>query len=104
MVRLPFLNNTRLSKFGQVPKNPNREILNLARFHDFPLSKIRQALFTLNEIPINDLTDGNGISYSVLTKTLRGDRRNPEAMDILARALGLKRSEIFPPNEKRSRE
>lgn len=88
-----FFDNTSY-KFIQGDSHRNRAALKGLLALGFPVNRIRKTLIDLNEIKIQGLA--NGIAAPTLYATLRGEKQNNMAREILAGALGLTVEELFP--------
>ena len=78
----------------------NRAALKKLKKLGFPMHKIRRALLELNDLNIILLADRK-VSGPTIYNTIRGDKTNTKAQSIIAKSLGLKREELFPPIESR---
>lgn len=81
--------------FSKPDQNRNRAALAALRNLGFPMPVIRRALLNLNGLKVKGLADGK-VSPATLSNTLKAVRANKTAQAIVAEALDLKVTEIFP--------
>ena len=84
----------------QKKNNRNRAALNALSELGFSMPAIRKALLDLNEIKLKHLSFDKHViidaSMPTICRTIKGHRGNKTAQFMIARALGLTMSELFP--------
>jgi len=89
-----------LEKNLQEKNNRNRAALNALSELGFSMPAIRKALLDLNEIKLKHLSFDRDLitdaSMATICRTIKGDRGNKTAQFMIAGALGLTMSELFP--------
>jgi len=92
--------NKLLEKNLQEENNRNRAALNALSELGFSMPAIRKALLDLNEIKLKHLSFDKPVitdaSMPTICRTIKGHRGNKTAQFIIAGALGLTMSELFP--------
>ena len=84
----------------QEKNNRNRAALNALSELGFSMPAIRKALLDLNQIKLKDLSFPKDLivdaSMATICRTIKGHRGNKTAKFMIAGALGLTMSELFP--------
>jgi hypothetical protein len=98
MNRLTTFFVKRLASILQQEHRPRATLLCL-KFLGYGLEEIRPSLLQLEKIKIGSIKNGHSVSTSSIYATLAGHRNNPLSKELIAEALGLRTSELFPPQE-----
>jgi len=96
MILSENIRKLKLYKFILQESNINRILLRCSQEAGFSMPAIRWSLLKLREINVRSLVDGNGISDQTLYAAINGERNNDLAQALVAKALGLTVSELFP--------
>lgn len=85
--------------FLQAKNHKNFTALKGLKKLKFPMAEIRRALLQLNDLNIIILANGH-VSGPTIYGTISGDNKNLKAQTLIAEALGVKREELFPDDER----
>jgi hypothetical protein len=99
MNRLKSFFTRRLIKILQQEKHRPRATLLCLQAIGYSLDEIRPSILKLEKISVSSLKNGHPLSVTSIYDTLKGRRNNPLSKELVAEALGLRTSELFPPQE-----
>ena len=78
---------------GETAKR-NHATLSTLKNLGYPISKIRKALFVLNNIKYSEIS-GNGASVASISNTINGVRESKKAKTLIAQRLGIEQDELW---------
>ena len=97
MNRLKSFFTRRLIKILMQENHRPRATLLCLQALGYSLDEIRPSILKLEKIRVSSLKNGHPLSVTSIYDTLKGRRNNTLSKELVAEALGLRTTELFPP-------